>query len=94
MIEVKSREKVRVVLKVAYITMQFPVPSETFATNDVRALRSLGIHIDIYGLRSIHPEALKLLKERDLANLKPSHSDSSTFFETPKISPDSSTKVT
>ena len=72
-------------LKIAYITMQFPVPSETFATNDVRALRKLGAEISVYGLRSAHPEMLKLLKERDLEDLIPSHKDFSFSLKRLKL---------
>ena len=39
-------------MKISYITMQFPVPSETFASNDVKTLKSLGIDIDVYTLKN------------------------------------------
>ena len=32
-------------MNVEYVTMQFPEPSETFATNEVRVLREAGISL-------------------------------------------------
>ena len=60
-------------MRVAYITMQFPVPSETFACNDVRALRQLGVDISVHGLRSAHDSEKTLLQERDLVGLSVTH---------------------
>lgn len=48
-----STEK-EVVDKIAYITMQFPVPSETFASNDIDALSKCGFIVDIYDLKANH----------------------------------------
>lgn len=32
-------------MKVSYIIINFPLPSETFASNDVKVLRDLGVDI-------------------------------------------------
>jgi colanic acid/amylovoran biosynthesis glycosyltransferase len=61
------------IMNVAYITMQFPVPSETFATNEVRALRNGGMPVSVYGLRSAHRDAERLAKERGVADVYRSH---------------------
>lgn len=60
-------------MNVAYVTMQFPVPSETFATNEVRALWGAGMAISVYGLRSAHRDAERLAEERGVADVERSH---------------------
>ena len=51
-------------MKISYITMQFPVPSETFASNDVKTLKSLGIDIDVYTLKNkVHRRGLFVCKK-------------------------------
>ena len=62
-------------MKVSYITMQFPVPSETFASNDVNALLKLGNKIDIYCLRPRHKQFCQLMSQRhkDYDNLNVKH---------------------
>ena len=69
-----SAEKPKSNLDVAYITMQFPVPSETFACNDVRVLTEKGVTVAVHALRGRHPEADKLLRERDVEKIAPTHS--------------------
>lgn len=55
-------------LRVAYIAMRFPLASETFATNDVRALTDLGQEVTVLPLRSVDQTAAqKLLAERGIA---------------------------
>ncbi len=61
--------KKEVVDKIAYITMQFPVPSETFASNDIDALSKYGCVVDVYGLRAKHKDYKKLIAERKLKKL-------------------------
>ena len=60
-------------LAVAYVTVQFPEPSETFATNEVRALMLDGVHVTVHGLRRRHPRALEMLRERELSELSSTH---------------------
>lgn len=52
-------------MKVAYVTMQFPVPSETFASLDVKALQNLGSTVDIYAMRPKHNDFDKLIAQRN-----------------------------
>ncbi|MCG3727438.1 glycosyltransferase [Vibrio cincinnatiensis] len=52
-------------MKVSYITMQFPVPSETFLSLDVEALRKQGHELTVYGLRPNHKQHNQLMQERD-----------------------------
>lgn len=54
-------------MRVAYIMMRFPLPSETFAVRDVKALRALGVDVDVYTLRAPHATADQLVGERDIA---------------------------
>ena len=49
--------------------MQFPAPSETFASNDIKALCSLGYTIDVFSMKNKHTQHKELIKERDLNNL-------------------------
>jgi colanic acid/amylovoran biosynthesis glycosyltransferase len=53
-------------LRVAYVTMGFPVPYETFAAFDVRALAKAGVDITVHSLRPAHPTASRLAAERGL----------------------------
>lgn len=60
-------------LDVAYVTMQFPVPSETFACNDVRVLTERGVAVTVHALRGRHPDADKLLREREVEDVVLTH---------------------
>ena len=60
-------------MNVEYVTMQFPNPSETFATNEVRVLRQAGVSLIVHGLRPRHGRADDLLEERRLVGLPSSH---------------------
>lgn len=60
-------------LKVAYVTMSFPVPSETFATNDARALAARGIEVSVHSLRPRDPAATELIEDRRLGGVRLSH---------------------
>lgn len=57
-------------MKVWYVFPQFPAPSETFAGNDVRALRELGAELRVLNLRPSHPASARLLREWDLEGLE------------------------
>jgi colanic acid/amylovoran biosynthesis glycosyltransferase len=57
-------------MRVAYVTMQFPVPSETFAANDIRQHTRTGIEIEVFGLRPPHRDTNRLLVERKLVSLR------------------------
>jgi hypothetical protein len=50
--------------------MQFPVPSETFASNDVKTLKSLGIDIDVYTLKNKDKNYNNLIESRGLEKIK------------------------
>ncbi|HEX7003928.1 MAG TPA: glycosyltransferase [Trueperaceae bacterium] len=56
-------------MRVAYITMQFPVPSETFARNDVRRLTGRGVEIAVHTLLPGRRDALELLAQSGLSSL-------------------------
>jgi colanic acid/amylovoran biosynthesis glycosyltransferase len=65
-------------LKIAYITMQFPVRSETFATNEVRALASAGVDVSVHALRLRPKDAQQILTERELTDIQVWHNDVGT----------------
>ncbi|WP_084031797.1 glycosyltransferase [Desulfonatronum lacustre] len=53
-------------MKIAYITTQFPAPSETFACSDVRVLNRLGVEIAIFTQKPAHRDFEEMVKDRDL----------------------------
>lgn len=57
-------------MKISYITMQFPVPSETFASNDIKSLQSLGVDVSLYSLKSKDKSYNNLIKSRGLEKIK------------------------
>lgn len=60
-------------IKVWIITMAFPYPSETFACNDVLALRRAGVKIAVHCLRPKHRLFLQLVAERGVAGIWITH---------------------
>lgn len=67
-------------MKISYITMQFPVPSETFASLDVESLRKQGQDVSIYGLRPKHVQFDKLMGERGHVGLNVKNFTLFSFF--------------
>lgn len=59
----------RPAMNVAYITMAFPSPRETFASNDVAALRARGISIAVHSLRPQADGTHSLAKERGVSDV-------------------------
>lgn len=53
-------------MKVAYVTMQFPAPSETFASSDVRVLKEMGLDVSVYALRAAHLNHDAMVQRRSL----------------------------
>ena len=51
------------------MTVEFPRPSETFVTREVRALKDLGVNVSVYTLRPPHPDAEQMTKERGIENI-------------------------
>ncbi|MBW4506559.1 MAG: glycosyltransferase [Scytonematopsis contorta HA4267-MV1] len=60
-------------MKVWLITMGFPVPSETFVSNDVLALHRMGVEVAVHCLRPQHPTQSELLVERNLTDIWVTH---------------------
>lgn len=56
-------------MKVSYITTRFPVPSETFASTDVRTLKALGVDISVYAPRFPHKDSGKMIADRGLSEI-------------------------
>jgi len=56
-------------LKISYIFTRFPAPSETFACNDVRTLKRLGIDISVYTQRAAFPDSKRMILDRGLADI-------------------------
>jgi glycosyltransferase involved in cell wall biosynthesis len=55
-------------LRVAYVTMRYPLASETFATLDVRALSAAGVDVTVLAMRA-GPTGEALLRERGVAHV-------------------------
>jgi len=56
-------------MDVSYVTIQFPRPSETFVTREVRALKDLGVDISVYTLRPPHADAWQMTREREIEDI-------------------------
>ncbi len=60
-------------MNIAYVNMQFPVPSETFAVLDVKALEEDGHQVSMYCMRTAHPEYERLRRERGVEDIPTEH---------------------
>src|SRR5690606_30995070 len=60
-------------LRVWYITMMIPAPSETFAANDIRALRRLGLDVSAHALRPAHKMSEELVEQQGLKGVNITH---------------------
>lgn len=49
--------------------MQFPAPSETFASSDIQNLNRLNSNVTVYSLKSKHNNFYKMLDDRKLQNI-------------------------
>ena len=56
-------------MKISYITMQFPAPSETFASSDIQSLNKLNPELSVYSLKSKHSDYNRMIKDRKLQNI-------------------------
>ncbi len=63
-------------MKIAYVTMQFPVASETFAAVEIRALRRRGAEVSVLAYRGAVADAEATLAERGLNDLQVNHGGS------------------
>ncbi|MGB7403202.1 MAG: glycosyltransferase [Arcobacter sp.] len=57
-------------MKISYVTMQFPAPSETFASNDIKVLQDLGVDISVYSLIAKDKNHNNLIISRGLEKIK------------------------
>ena len=60
-------------MRIAYVTIQFPVPSEAFAAVEMRALRRQGTDLRVLCYREAPPGAAAMLHDRGLADLPIEH---------------------
>lgn len=58
---------------ISYVTMEFPSPAETFASNEVRFLSATGHRVAVHALRPAHPDADKMVRDRGLSGVAMSH---------------------
>ena len=49
--------------------MQFPAPSETFASSDIQSLNKLNPEVSVYSLKSKHSNFYKMIDDRKLQNI-------------------------
>lgn len=67
-------------LTLSYVTMGFPMPSETFTSHDVRELARLGVNISVHALRPAHPLDARLTAERGLQGVRVTHARVASVF--------------
>lgn len=67
-------------MKIAYVTMRFPLPSETFACNDVKDLIKKGHEVEVYCLREKHERHDELIVERGLQDVNIHHVSFGSFI--------------
>lgn len=60
-------------MKVCYVTMAFPTPTETFACAEVRRLDQWGVTVSVHALRPAFPGAARMLCERGIAHIPLTH---------------------
>jgi colanic acid/amylovoran biosynthesis glycosyltransferase len=68
-------------MKIFYITMFFPAPTEPFAAGDVRALTETGVEVSVHSLRRPFPGSRELLEERRLEHLSVTHGGWRSFLK-------------
>ena len=56
-------------MKIAYITSQFPVPSETFTSGDILELQKKGHTVFAFGFRPDHPKMKEMILQRGLQSV-------------------------
>lgn len=56
-------------MHIAYITMQFPAPSETFAATDVKALKRQGVEVSVISMKPEHKEHKPMVIDRELSHI-------------------------
>jgi len=66
-------------IRVLYVFMRFPVPSEAFAAAEVKALGQRGVGVSVGCMRAEPRNARQLLSERGLDDLKVSYSDAKAW---------------
>jgi colanic acid/amylovoran biosynthesis glycosyltransferase len=72
-------------VKVHYIFTQFPVPSETFAAVEIRALLRAGADVNVLALRRKPANYDKLMKERGLTGLRCTHNSTASTLRGLKV---------
>ncbi len=62
-------------MKLWYVTMVFPTPSETFLSTEVEALRSLGVNVSVHAMGPPRSDASELIAERHQRVMEVTHGD-------------------
>lgn len=68
-------------MKIAYVMMQFLVPSEAFSSLDVNTLRDMGHEVSCYGMRPKHRDYAALVNERGHRDMKINHLSFMNFIK-------------
>ncbi len=56
-------------MKISYITMGFPAPTETFASTDIKAVKDRGNKVSVYSLRLKQKNHHSMIRERNLIDI-------------------------
>lgn len=67
-------------LKISYVLMSFPSPTQTFAGNDLLQLRKMGHQVDVYTLLASDSNADVLKNERSLEDVPVSALTAYNYF--------------
>ncbi len=67
-------------MKVIYVTVRFPVPTETFAGLDVLTLVRAGVEVRVLALRAPHRHHAQMIRERGLSGIAIEVSTPRTWF--------------
>ena len=68
------------IMNVAYVTVQFPSPSETFAARDIRTLAANGVELEVYSMRERHQDDETLAREQAVSDVARHHLDLGTLL--------------
>lgn len=53
-------------VRIAYLTVQMPAPSEVFLAVEINGLRAAGVEVQVFALRNPHPDHAKLIADQQL----------------------------
>ncbi len=68
-------------MNICFVTMQFPAPTEAFASNDLLSLSKMNNSLSIFGLKFNHKCHFKMINDRGLKGINISNTSFKNLFE-------------